>query len=198
MRASTSRNTVRPALLLTACALSLWACAEADSAANGDGVGGDLPGFDAAPSGGNTPPGGGGTPGDPSVPTPGGNRRPELTRIGDRQAEVGVPLELVLEGSDPDGDEVSFNVRSTLPEGAKFEKGSARFTWTPSPAQEGTIVILTFEVSDGAKQLARHRKIEDVGIVGPIQRQHADRPLALQGDECHAGLTRPARWSRAA
>ena len=191
MRASTSRNTVRPALLLTACALSLWACAEADSAANGDGVGGDLPGFDAAPSGGNTPPGGGGTPGDPSVPTPGGNRRPELTRIGDRQAEVGVPLELVLEGSDPDGDEVSFNVRSTLPEGAKFEKGSARFTWTPSPAQEGTIVILTFEVSDGALRDQETIQLSVVAagaaqngapVIDPLGDQllNVGRPFALQ------------------
>ncbi|MCB9547493.1 MAG: pre-peptidase C-terminal domain-containing protein [Myxococcales bacterium] len=77
------------------------------------------------------------------------NSRPDLRRIGDREAPVGVLLEIQLEATDPEGSPLSFNIRSSLPDGAKFEKPTGLFTWTPTPDQEGTIVLLTFEVSDG-------------------------------------------------
>ena len=93
-------------------------------------------------------PGQGGTPGQGGG-GPGGNQRPELKRIGDRTAPVGEQLLIQLQATDPEGDPLSYNVRSSLPEGAKFEKATGEFTWTPSPSQDGTLVLITFEVSDG-------------------------------------------------
>ncbi|MBU0550425.1 hypothetical protein KJ940_02915, partial [Myxococcota bacterium] len=81
-----------------------------------------------------------------------GNGRPELSRIGDRQASVGAPLTIQLEAHDPDDDPLTFSIRSNLPDGATFDKEAARFDWTPSAAQEGGLIFLTFEVSDGALQ----------------------------------------------
>ena len=112
--------------------------------------------------------GAGGTPGFPPTggtpDVPGGNRRPELKRIGDREAEVGSALTIQLEGSDPDGDTVAFNVRSSLPDGAKFEKDKGRFSWTPDVTQQGTIVLLTFEVSDGT---LRDQETIQISVVAP-------------------------------
>lgn len=75
------------------------------------------------------------------------NRAPELLRIGDRVATVGNPLIIVVEARDPDGDDLSYSVFGTLPEGARFDKAARRFEWTPSAA--GATVFLTFVVSDG-------------------------------------------------
>jgi hypothetical protein len=77
------------------------------------------------------------------------NARPQLRRIGDRNAPVGELLEIQLTAEDPDGDPLTYNVRSALPDGAKFEKGPGLFTWTPTDAQLRVVALITFEVSDG-------------------------------------------------
>ncbi|MEE2645400.1 MAG: hypothetical protein VYD19_10740, partial [Myxococcota bacterium] len=75
--------------------------------------------------------------------------RPRLERIGDKVIGVGETLELQLVASDAEGDPLFFNLRSPLPEGAKFDKLAGLFTWTPFATQAGSRVLLTFEVSDG-------------------------------------------------
>lgn len=75
------------------------------------------------------------------------NRAPELVRIGDRVATVGSPLIILVEARDPDGDDLSYSVFGTLPEGARFAKAARRFEWTPTAT--GVTVFLTFVVSDG-------------------------------------------------
>ena len=135
--------------------LGLGACSEAASPADNDlsviggqggdggfgGVGGD---GGAGGQGGVGGVGGqGGAGGDP------GNQRPIMRRVGDKRARVGEQLEIQLEAGDPDNDPISFNVRSALPEGAKFEKDIGLFTWRPTADQQGLVVLLTFEVSDG-------------------------------------------------
>jgi hypothetical protein len=190
MRAPSPRSTLSWFRPLAAAALTL-------ATAGCAGGAGDDP-SDAAPSGtaevgtGGAGGGGGFDPVGGTPTPPGGNHRPELTRIGDREAEVGVPLEIQLVGSDPDDDEITFNVRSSLPEGAKFEKDTGRFTWTPQPAQQGTLVLLTFEVADAAK--LRDQETIQITVVGagmgtggapkldPVGDQSlpAGRPFALQ------------------
>ncbi len=88
---------------------------------------------------------GGESGGGRSMPTSG---RPTLMRIGDKVAVVGELLSIQLVASDPENDLLSFSLRSALPDGAKFEKEQGLFTWTPTQAQIGS-VLLTFEVSDG-------------------------------------------------
>jgi|GEM_PF-892210 len=84
----------------------------------------------------------------PDIPT-GPNAAPELERIGDRIVGVDEQLVIVLEASDPDGDDLTFSVFGSLPDGAKFDKAERRFEWTPEAA--GSVVFLTFVVSDGAE-----------------------------------------------
>jgi hypothetical protein len=177
--AALARTGLSLALLLSgATGASMSACAAGDAAEAAD----------AGASTGDAMVGAGGAAGGSSgfqpvggTPTPpGGNQRPVLDRIGDREAEVGVPLEIQLAGSDPDGEAVSFNVRSSLPEGAKFEKETGRFSWTPLPAQQGTLVLLTFEVADPAK--LRDQETIQISVVGAGMGSGGAPRLDLIGD----------------
>jgi len=91
------------------------------------------------------------SPGDTTFIQPdgngGGNRAPELERIGDRVVAVGKSLVITLAAKDPDGDPLTYSVFGNLPEGARFDKIEHRFEWSPSAA--GVTVFLTFVVSDG-------------------------------------------------
>ena len=161
-RTSHSLPFVLRQLAVSTAALATLACAGGTGEAGGDG---GPPAF--VPDGGGLGGAGGNGGFEPSggVPAPpGGNHRPELVRIGDREAEVGVPLEIQLEGTDPDGDAVTFNVRSSLPDGAKFEKETGRFTWTPEAGQLGTLVLLTFEIADPEK--LRDQETIQITVVG--------------------------------
>lgn len=126
--------------LLAGGAAGLGACSEAEPASGQDlsilggmgGVGGmggagGVGGGGGGGVGGAGAEGGGGAGGNPD------NQRPILRRIGDKRARVGEQLEVQLEAGDPDNDPLSFNVRSALPEGAKFEKEIGLFTWRPAP-----------------------------------------------------------------
>ena len=83
-RSLQSQRLTAPLLSLVA-AVTLAACA---GGASDDAS--QVPFFDGGAGGAPAP--GGSTP-----PPPAGNRRPVLARIGDRQAEVGAALEIVLE-----------------------------------------------------------------------------------------------------
>jgi len=86
---------------------------------------------------------------NPDVPgdTSGGNRPPELERIGDRSVAVGQTLSITLTGKDADDDKLTYSVFGNLPEGARFDKGEHRFEWAPTEANK--TIFLTFVVSDG-------------------------------------------------
>lgn len=138
------KRTIRLVLFALA---TLSACAEAKAPGdypviNGGSVGG---------GGGGVGGGGGGSTGPGPGPGPGpmAQGRPSLSRIGDKIVEVGQELMFTLMATDPQGDTVSFNLRTDLPEGATFNKNLAIFSWTPVPAQAGMRFLLTFEASDG-------------------------------------------------
>ena len=76
--------------------------------------------------------------------------RPSLMRIGDKVATVGRELRIQLIATDPQSDLLTYNLRSDLPDGAKFDKAIGLFTWTPVANQSGGNTLLTFEVSDGS------------------------------------------------
>lgn len=87
---------------------------------------------------------------DGAVDTPAeDNRPPVLKKIGDRRAGIGKTLRITPEATDPDGDALTYSVFGDLPPGAKFVKDSHTFEWTPQPADDGLLVLLTFAVSDG-------------------------------------------------
>lgn len=89
------------------------------------------------------------------------NRAPEFLTIGgqdpkDLQFKVreNETLELKVEASDPETDEIVYGVVSPLPVGAKFSSEARLFTWTPDfdtvRGQEGSKdFTVTFRISDG-------------------------------------------------
>ncbi|MDP2909587.1 MAG: LamG-like jellyroll fold domain-containing protein, partial [bacterium] len=74
------------------------------------------------------------------------NDSPELNLIGDKLAEENQPLVFIIQGSDIDGDALTYSAQG-LPTGAVFDS-SGVFSWTPSYSQSGAHEI-TFVVSDG-------------------------------------------------
>lgn len=72
------------------------------------------------------------------------NRAPVLNPIGNRDVNVDEELRIELSGSDPDGDDLSYNV-NPLPAGAVLNGNI--FSWTPDEAQIGNFP-LTFSASD--------------------------------------------------
>lgn len=143
---------------LVALGVPFTACDGASGGADPGGTGGD-----GSTTGGNGGTGTGGTTGGdtgsggdggdkPSGGVPGGGTTsgggpPELSRIGDRIVALGETLVVVVEASDPDGDDLNYSVYGQLPAGAKFVKKDRRFEWTPTELV--STVFLTFVVSDG-------------------------------------------------
>jgi hypothetical protein len=84
---------------------------------------------------------------EPDDGRPGANNPPELERVGDRKVSVGKTLSITLAARDADGDKLTFSVFGNLPEGSRFDKTANRFEWAPKEA--GSVVFLTFVVSDG-------------------------------------------------
>ena len=122
---------------------------------------------------------GNGNPGDTTTPPgdgPTSNVAPELTLIGDRIVAVGEDLVIDVQGSDANGDALTYSVYGELPEGSKFDKIAHRFEWTPT--QAGQTVYLTFVVSDASEFDRETVRIEVVA-------DKADHPpeFILVGDQ---------------
>ena len=73
------------------------------------------------------------------------NQAPELADVGNQNAGVGKVLTIILEGSDVDGDELTYSIEGE-PTGASLSEQT--FSWKPSATQVGTYEI-TFTVEDG-------------------------------------------------
>ena len=72
------------------------------------------------------------------------NERPVLERIGDQGVPIGVTLIIELAASDPDGDDLDYQV-SGQPEGSSLS--GSTFRWTPTSGEDDTHRI-TFTVRD--------------------------------------------------
>lgn len=108
------------------------------------------------------------------------NRAPELERIGDRVAVVGRPLVITVNALDPDGDTLTWSLFGDLPEGARFDKASRRFEWTPSVADQ--TVYLTFVVSDGLeydRETIRVAVVDELSINAPVFSPVGDRAIPV-------------------
>ncbi|MBI4895417.1 MAG: tandem-95 repeat protein [Candidatus Aenigmarchaeota archaeon] len=75
------------------------------------------------------------------------NRQPILNTVGNKSTNENSTLQFTLNGSDPDGDNISFSSVS-LPSGTFLNSSSGLFNWTPNFTQSGNYSI-TFIVSDG-------------------------------------------------
>ena len=73
------------------------------------------------------------------------NRAPEINGPGNTSVIAGETVNISFSGSDPDGDELSFD-SAGLPTGASFNSGS--LSWTPAEDKVGSF-SMTISVSDG-------------------------------------------------
>lgn len=108
------------------------------------------------------------------------NGSPELTRIGDRVVPIGRALVITATAVDPDGDSLSFALYGTLPEGARFDKSTQRFEWTPTEA--GATVHLTFVVTDGQaydRETIRVTVVDGASVNPPAFGPVGDRTIAV-------------------
>lgn len=75
---------------------------------------------------------------------------PVFEEVGQQYLQPEVPYELVVQASDVDGGPLTYSVDGALPSGATFEADSHTLFWTPTQADAGVQVPVTFVVSDGA------------------------------------------------
>ena len=73
---------------------------------------------------------------------------PVLGAIGDRSVNVGDHLEIQIMATSPDDSPLSYSLRSTAPDDARFDENIGLFEWTPTEEFADQSVILTFEVSN--------------------------------------------------
>ena len=109
------------------------------------------------------------------------NQIPELASIGPHTAEEGSALTIILEGSDADGDALTYAVERP-PTGAVLSEQT--FRWTPSFSQSGEYEV-TFTVEDGRGGIDRETVTITVGDINrapelaPIGDQTVDEASAL-------------------
>jgi hypothetical protein len=87
---------------------------------------------------------------DPATPPP--NHAPEIAPIAAQRLEAGQQVSFQVVASDPDGDELAFDLLM-LPPGAEFDELTGMFLWTPQ-ALDGGMHYASFRVvDDGAPPL---------------------------------------------
>lgn len=75
------------------------------------------------------------------------NRPPRLEGLEDRTVQVGQTVTFQVNGSDPDGDPLTYSAEN-LPAGAAFDPDTRTFAWSPTADQIGIHSVL-FRASDG-------------------------------------------------
>ena len=105
------------------------------------------------------------------------NQIPELVSIGPHIAEEGSALTIILEGTDADGDELTYSVEGE-PTGASLAEQT--FSWKPSYSQSGEYEV-TFTVEDGRGGIDR----ETITIT--VKNTNREPELAAIGDQTVAG-----------
>ncbi|HLA38462.1 MAG TPA: putative Ig domain-containing protein, partial [Candidatus Glassbacteria bacterium] len=74
------------------------------------------------------------------------NNSPVFVDPGAQSGQMGLPVQLILEATDADGDALTYRLISGPESGATLDEVTGIFNWTPSAGGEFTAV---FEVSDG-------------------------------------------------
>ncbi len=78
------------------------------------------------------------------------NRAPKISGSSSETVEVGSAVQVSFSGSDPDGDDLTFEC-GNLPSGADFDANSGLLNWTPSDDQVGEYALV-IKVSDGTDE----------------------------------------------
>ncbi len=103
------------------------------------------------------------------------NRAPSLANPGSPSTAEGTLFNFQLQGTDPDGDPLSYTAVNGLPAGAAVDSASGVFSWKPAGDQAGTYA-LQFQVSDGFGGTAvatMNLTVNDAPGVSPLPTRHA-------------------------
>lgn len=107
------------------------------------------------------------------------NRPPVLAEIGNQNAIEGVELELIITGTDPDGDFLTYTAASAgsdaLPSGWSFNAGAQRFRWTPGFEDDGNYQV-TFTVTDSGSPSYKDAKTITISV-GDVNRSPVLSPI---------------------
>lgn len=101
------------------------------------------------------------------------NRLPVIEDVQAQVVDENTSLTFVVSGSDPDiedDEKLKFSA-SNLPEGAKFNPDSLKFTWTPSYEQSGVHENIVFVITDPSGE--NHSKTMQITV------NHVNRPPVL-------------------
>jgi hypothetical protein len=90
----------------------------------------------------------GGTSGTPTTPAPTANLAPKITGAPVTTAKVSLPYSFQPQASDPNGDTLTFDIRSK-PDWASFNSNTGRLEGTPPPGSTGSYNGVQIIVSDG-------------------------------------------------
>jgi Putative Ig domain len=90
----------------------------------------------------------GGTGGTPTTPAPTTNLAPKITGIPMTTAKVSIPYTFQPKASDPNGDKLTFDIKSK-PDWASFDPSTGRLAGTPPPGSNGSYNGVQILVSDG-------------------------------------------------
>lgn len=93
---------------------------------------------------------------------------PAFDDVPAQQAKVGQLLSFRVAATDPDGGAVALAVDSGMPEDATFGTGTGEFRWTPTKADAGHGLSVTFSASDGqfTTYLTVKIVVEQASVVG--------------------------------
>lgn len=90
----------------------------------------------------------GGTGPTPTTPAPTTNLAPKISGTPVTTAKVSMPYSFQPKASDPNGDKLTFDIRSK-PDWAAFDPSTGRLTGTPPPGSTGSYNSVQIIVSDG-------------------------------------------------
>ena len=86
------------------------------------------------------------------TPTPHPNHAPTLVVPEVYRTYPGYPVQLALNASDPDGDQLEFSAAS-LPDGATIDTATGVLSWTPTEAQAGAFDLTVMVTDNGVPPL---------------------------------------------
>ena len=115
------------------------------------------------------------------------NQAPTLEGLTNQKVDEGQQLDLRLQASDADGDDLDYSV-SGLPQGANFDQQSGEFSWRPGNDAQGNY-RLDFSVSDGKLEDSESMTITVGDVNQPPQLEAIADKRIVEGEELNFKLS---------
>ncbi|MFC1735750.1 putative Ig domain-containing protein [Candidatus Hydrogenedentota bacterium] len=104
------------------------------------------------------------------------NRPPELSPIGNKQAEEDEALQFTVTATDPDAGDTLTYTAGNLPPGSEFDEETHIFTWTPAFGDAGSYQDVLFTVTDNGSPALDDSEAITI-TVGDVNRPPEQSPI---------------------